>query len=135
MVKEVARRVEVPEGVQLELDGRTVRVKGPKGELSRALAYPGIEIQKEDSSLVVISKLDRKQQRAMVGTLAAHIANMIKGVTDGFQYRMKVVYSHFPIQLKASEGEVIIRRQLRKQLKLWRMLISAHTVKVKNTIV
>lgn len=108
MVKEVARRVSVPEGVKLDLDGQTVRVKGPKGELSRVLVYPGIELKKENSDLVVISKIDRKQQRAMVGTLASHVANMIKGVTNGFQYRMKVVYSHFPIQLKASESEVII---------------------------
>ncbi|MGD0951488.1 MAG: 50S ribosomal protein L6 [Methanotrichaceae archaeon] len=108
MVKEVARKIEIPEGVDIQVADSTVTVKGPKGELSRRLWYPGIDINKEESHLVVNSKFDRKRQRAMVGTLAAHIGNMIAGVTEGFEYRMKVVYSHFPIQLKAGQDELII---------------------------
>lgn len=112
MVKEIARQVEIPEGVEVSIDGPQVTVKGPKGNLSRRLSYPEIEITKEDSYLVVNSRLDRKQQRAMVGTLAAHVSNMISGVTNGFTYKMKVVYSHFPIQLKASPGELVINNFL-----------------------
>jgi large subunit ribosomal protein L6 len=112
MVKEVARQVEIPEGVAVSVDGNTVTVKGPKGELSRKLSYPEIEIKKEDSVLVVNSRVDRKRHRAMVGTLAAHISNMVAGVTKGYEYRMKVVYSHFPIQLKAASGELIINNFL-----------------------
>jgi len=112
MVKEVARQIEIPEGVSIAVDGNTVTVKGPKGEATRTLSYPELEIRKEDSYLVVNSKLDRKRQRAMVGTLAAHIGNMIIGVTRGYEYRMKVVYSHFPIQLKAASDELIINNFL-----------------------
>ncbi len=112
MVKEIARQVEIPEGVAVSVDGNTVTVKGPKGELSRKLSYPEIEIKREDSVLVVNSRVDRKRHRAMVGTLAAHISNMVAGVTKGYEYRMKVVYSHFPIQLKAASGELIINNFL-----------------------
>ncbi|NYT08686.1 MAG: 50S ribosomal protein L6 [Methanosarcinales archaeon] len=112
MVKEIARTVEIPEGVAVSVDGNTVTIKGPKGELSRQLSYPDIEIVKEDSQLVVNTRLDRKRHRAMVGTLAAHIGNMIAGVTQGFEYKMKVVYSHFPIQLKATSDELIINNFL-----------------------
>ncbi len=48
----------------------------------------------------------------MVGTLEAHISNMITGVTKGYEYRMKAVYSHFPIQIKANPGEVAINNFL-----------------------
>lgn len=112
MVKEVARQIEIPEGVDVQVANSTVTVKGPKGELSRRLWYPGIDLQKEESRLSVNSKLDRKHQRAMVGTIAAHIGNMIDGVTRGFEYRMKVVYSHFPIQLKTGQNELIINNFL-----------------------
>jgi large subunit ribosomal protein L6 len=112
MVREVARQIEIPDGVSVAVDGNTVTVKGPKGEATRTLSYPELEIRKEDSYLVVNSKLDRKRQRAMVGTLAAHIGNMIIGVTRGYEYRMKVVYSHFPIQLKAASDELIINNFL-----------------------
>ena len=112
MVREVARQIEIPDGVSVAVDGNTVTVKGPKGEATRTLSYPELEICKEDSYLVVNSKLDRKRQRAMVGTLAAHIGNMITGVTRGYEYKMKVVYSHFPIQLKAASDELVINNFL-----------------------
>jgi large subunit ribosomal protein L6 len=112
MVKEIARQVEIPEGVAVSIDGNTVTVKGPKGEITRQLSYPEIEIRKEDSQIVVNSRLDRKRHRAMVGTLAAHISNMIAGVTSGYEYKMKVVYSHFPIQLKAASDELVINNFL-----------------------
>jgi large subunit ribosomal protein L6 len=87
-------------------------VKGPKGEITRQLFYPEIDIQKVDSRIVVNSRLDRKQHRAMVGTLAAHIGNMVVGVTKGYEYKMKVVYSHFPIQLKSASDELVINNFL-----------------------
>jgi len=112
MVKEIARQVEIPEGVAVTVDGNTVTVKGPKGEVTRQLSYPEIEIRKEDSYLIVNSRLDRKRHRAMVGTLAAHIGNMVAGVTKGYEYKMKVVYSHFPIQLKAASDQLVINNFL-----------------------
>jgi large subunit ribosomal protein L6 len=112
MVKEIARQVEIPEGVAVTVVGNTVTVKGPKGEVTRQLSYPEIEIRKEDSQVVVNSRLDRKRHRAMVGTLAAHIGNMVAGVTRGYEYKMKVVYSHFPIQLKAASDQLVINNFL-----------------------
>jgi len=112
MVKEIARQIEIPEGVAVTVDGNTVTVKGPKGEVRRQLCYPMIDITKEESQLIVNSRLDRKQHRAMVGTLAAHISNMIAGVSRGYEYKMKVVYSHFPIQLKEASNELIINNFL-----------------------
>lgn len=112
MVKEIARQVEIPEGVTVTVDRNVVTVKGPKGEISRTLFYPDIEIQENGSHLVVNSRVDRKRHRAMVGTLASHVKNMIAGVTRGYEYRMKVVYSHFPIQLKAVSDELIINNFL-----------------------
>jgi large subunit ribosomal protein L6 len=112
MSKEVARQIAIPEGVEITISNNTVTVKGPKGELSRRLWYPGIEITREDSNLTVNSSLDRKQSRAMVGTITAHISNMVEGVTKGFEYRMKAVYSHFPIQLKSTPTELVINNFL-----------------------
>jgi len=108
MVKEAARQVEIPEGVEVDIKDFIVAVKGPLGQLARKLWFPGIEITREDSLLLVNASVDRKRQKAMAGTLAAHIANMVLGVTKGFEYRMKIVYSHFPIQLKATQTEVTI---------------------------
>ena len=105
--------VEVPEGVEVEVkeDG-TVVVRGPKGELQRRLSYPGIKLYKEGNTVLIEANFPKKRQRAMLGTYAAHIRNMIKGVTKGFTYKMKVVYSHFPITVKVQGREVIVENFL-----------------------
>ncbi|NYT01524.1 MAG: 50S ribosomal protein L6 [Methanosarcinales archaeon] len=108
MVKEVSRRIEIPEGIEVDAANDYVTIKGPRGVLNRRFNYPGVHIIWDNSELVVTARIDRKLQRATVGTFAAHLTNMIKGVTEGFEYRMKVVYSHFPIQLKAAQNELVI---------------------------
>ncbi len=60
MVKEIAREIEIPEGVDIAIDGFNVTVKGPKGQVSRRLYYPHIEIKKQDSRVIVNSSRDRK---------------------------------------------------------------------------
>jgi large subunit ribosomal protein L6 len=100
MPKDLKKTLDIPEGVTLVLEGNSISVTGPRGSSVRELWYPGIVITLEENQVMVDSSNQRKKQVAMMGTIASHISNMINGVTDGYTYRMKVVYSHFPIQLK-----------------------------------
>lgn len=99
------RTVAIPEGVNVSLEGSVLKIKGPKGDLSRDMWYPGIEIRVEGNAAFFKTESKKKAITSMVGTLAAHCSNMCTGVSNGFQYSLKVVYSHFPIQLKV-QGEV-----------------------------
>ncbi|HID28148.1 MAG TPA: 50S ribosomal protein L6 [Methanosarcinales archaeon] len=108
MVKEIKRTIEIPDNVDVSIDGTTISVSGPKGNIQRDLWYPGIIIKKTDSEIIVDTNLIRKKQKAMIGTFTSHIQNMITGVTKGFEYRMKVVYSHFPVQLKVEPSRLYI---------------------------
>lgn len=94
------RKIKIPKGVSITYQEGTVKVTGPKGGLERAMYFPGIEIVCSQTDCTVTTESERKRLIAMCGTFAAHIKNMSLGVTDGYTYRMKVVYSHFPIQLK-----------------------------------
>ncbi|MCD6512823.1 MAG: 50S ribosomal protein L6 [Thermoplasmata archaeon] len=106
------REVEIPEGVKVEVSGGTVIVEGPKGKLERNLFHPKIAIEKKDGKIVVRAELPKRNEKALVGTFAAHIRNMIKGVTEGFVYKMKIVYSHFPIKASVKGNEIIIENFL-----------------------
>ena len=110
MAKEIKKTVAIPDDVTVSIDGRMVTVSGPKGEVSRELWYPHIMIQQIEDviSVDVDAAMIRKKQKAMVGTLASHIKNMIDGVAHGYRYRMKMVYSHFPVQLRIDGGKFII---------------------------
>ncbi|HIE14358.1 TPA: 50S ribosomal protein L6, partial [Candidatus Bathyarchaeota archaeon] len=62
----------------------------------------------EDGKVKVEALWPRKKEAALVGTIASHIKNMIIGVTEGFTYKLKIVYSHFPISVKVSGDKVLI---------------------------
>jgi len=105
---ETRRTITIPEGVNVGIDNVSVSVSGTQGQLKRELWYPGITIKKADSEIVLEAKEPRREQLAMLGTFESHIKNMINGVTNGYEYKMKVVYSHFPIQLKTEGNHVLI---------------------------
>jgi large subunit ribosomal protein L6 len=105
---ETKRTIGIPKGVNVNIDKLNVSISGPQGQLQRELWYPGIAIKRNDSEVVVMTDMPRREQLAMLGTLESHLKNMITGVTKGYEYTMKVVYSHFPIQLKTEGQQVII---------------------------
>jgi len=97
---ETVTTVEIPEGVDGTLEGRIVTIKGEKGELVRDFSHAPINIQLEGKTVTVQASWPRKKEAALVGTVRSHIQNMIKGVTTGFTYKLKIVFSHFPITVK-----------------------------------
>lgn len=108
--------VEVPEDVEIQVQGDTVSgyvvsAKGPRGENSKKLRFRGMYIEKMDGKVRVYAE-ENKKLKAMVRTFATHIDNLIKGVREGFEYRLKVVYSHFPIKVRVEGKEVIIENFL-----------------------
>jgi len=105
--------VAVPEGVTVTVEGDnftgfTVKAVGPKGENSKFLKYRGVFIEAQDGKVRVYTTSPKKRHKAVVGTFAGHVKNLIKGVKDGFEYQLKVVYAHFPIKLRVEGNEVII---------------------------
>ncbi|MFQ6074902.1 MAG: 50S ribosomal protein L6 [Candidatus Bathyarchaeia archaeon] len=110
MTKEVVRseNVEVPSGVEVRVEGRRVSVKGPLGVLERDFSHAGVALRRETGQIVVEASWPDKRRAALVGTIAAHMRNMITGVTKGFTYKLRVIYAHFPVMVKAQKGRVVI---------------------------
>lgn len=101
---ELAERIiDIPESVKLEITNRKVNVSGPKGALEEDLSHLPCTIELHEGKVHVRSPWPRKAEVAKVGTAAARIRNMIKGVTTGFTFKMKVVHAHFPVTLKVVE--------------------------------
>ncbi|MGE5555370.1 MAG: 50S ribosomal protein L6 [Methanocella sp.] len=105
---EVSRTLQVPDDITLSVEGKKVTVKGAKGTLTRDFSFAPIAIESQGNTVRISAKWPRKKETALVGTLYAHINNMIVGVTKGYTYKMKIVFSHFPITVKAQNGYVMI---------------------------
>jgi large subunit ribosomal protein L6 len=106
---EAVTTVEIPEGVEGTLDGRVVTIKGKNGELVRDFSHAPINISLDDKTVTVQASWPRKKEAALVGTVRSHIQNMIKGVTTGFTYKLKIVFSHFPITVKVQGKTLTIQ--------------------------
>ena len=82
--------VPVPDGVQVEIQGQTVTVRGPKGALSLA-AHPAVQVQVEDRHIVCRRSSDEKFHKALHGLTRSLIRNMVDGVVKGFERRLDLV--------------------------------------------
>ncbi|WFD21938.1 hypothetical protein MEQU1_000598 [Malassezia equina] len=95
--------LDIPEDVTVQIDSRIITVKGPRGELQKNLRHMAMDIRlvtgPKGSKLKFIVWHGGRKHLACLRTAKAAVANMIKGVTVGFQYKMRAVYAHFPINL------------------------------------
>jgi len=105
--------IEIPSGVEIEIKDMKVNVRGPKGELSRDFSHAkGILIYKEDNKVIIETFFADRRKKALVGTVASHIENMIIGVTKGWRYKLKIVTTHFPASVKVVGNEILIENFL-----------------------
>ncbi|MFE2497678.1 50S ribosomal protein L6 [Streptomyces scopuliridis] len=97
--------IQVPAGVDVTIDGRTVAVKGPKGSLSHTVAAP-LEVTKgEDGILQVLRPNDERQNKALHGLSRTLVANMITGVTQGYVKALEISGVGYRVQAKGSNLE------------------------------
>jgi large subunit ribosomal protein L6 len=82
--------VAIPNNVTVTVDGSTVKVKGPKGELTRTFD-PGMKISVEGNEVIIDRPGEEKRDRAMHGLTRALLANMVTGVTEGFKKTLEIV--------------------------------------------
>ncbi|HEY6637491.1 MAG TPA: 50S ribosomal protein L6 [Solirubrobacterales bacterium] len=112
--------IEIPDGVEIEVKPGAVSVKGPKGELNQGVSRD-MKVAVDDGTLTVTRPTDRGEHRALHGLTRSLIANMVEGVTDGFERRLEIQgvgyranlrgknlemslgYSH-PVSIEAPEG-------------------------------
>ncbi|MHB8634535.1 MAG: 50S ribosomal protein L6 [Thermoplasmatota archaeon] len=100
-IAETIHRIPVPSGVTATVgpNGNHTVIKGPKGKLERPFRSPSVKVRLDGNTIVVSKELPRRKEKAIAGTYAAHIVNMIHAVQSGWIYRLKAVYNHFPIKM------------------------------------
>ena len=95
-------------GSNLAIKDRLIEVSGKEGKQSLSIEYPFIKISKEGDELRIDANKDVSYQKAIAGTIAANIRNMIKGVNEKYTAELELVYQHFPASMKLAGDRLVV---------------------------
>lgn len=99
------KAIPVPSGVEVVIDGQTVKVKGPKGELQHTLAEPITAERADSGELNVVRPNDERKAKELHGLSRTLVANMIIGVTDGYKKSLEIAGTGYRVAAKGSDLE------------------------------
>jgi len=101
------RPIAVPDGVTVDVERELVRVTGPRGELSERVSR-AMTVEQENGQILVSRPTDRGEHRALHGLTRSLIANMVEGVTNGFEKRLQIQGVGYRAQLKGGDLELAL---------------------------
>jgi len=131
-IPELKEQINIPENVNITLENNTLTVNGEKGSISRVFFHPNINMKINGNVIEIICKNARKKDKALAGTFVAHTKNMIKGASEGFEYQMKTVFSHFPIKTSVEGNEFVIQNFLGERAPRKAKILEGITVEAKG---
>ena len=134
MVKmpDIKEEITVPDNVNVTMDGKDLTFSGEKGSLSRVFIHPRVGIKLNGKTVEVSCKNPRRKEKALTFTFVAHIKNMIYGVSEGFEYKMKTVFSHFPIKTSVEGNEFVIQNFLGERAPRYAKILDGVAVEAKG---
>src|SRR5215216_3185677 len=95
--------IPVPAGVEVSIDGQTVTVKGPNGQLQHTLAEPITAERAEDGQLVVVRPNDERRAKELHGLSRTLISNMVIGVTEGYRKTLEIAGTGYRVIQRGSD--------------------------------
>ena len=104
----ISHSIALPEGASASIAGDVITVSKDGQSLSREFRHHKVEVRAVNGDLEVFVNLPRRSDKALAGTWAAHLRNMALGIDEGFEYRLKAVFSHFPMSLKVDGKQMVI---------------------------
>lgn len=108
----MAEELELPTGVTASVNGRVITLKGPKGEVSREVKEQNASVRVEGGKVIISAAKASKREKKILGSLRAHVLNMVRGVSEGHVYKLKVCFTHFPITVLVSGGQLLVKNFL-----------------------
>ncbi|HMF33960.1 MAG TPA: 50S ribosomal protein L6 [Candidatus Lokiarchaeia archaeon] len=102
--------LDIPDNVDVTMDGKKVTVKGPKGTITKDYTHARVvTLTMQDKKITCSIFFPKKQERSMLRTVIGHIENQILGVTEGFTYKAKIVYAHFPMSVEVQGQAILVK--------------------------
>ena len=132
MKKELFQEIEIPKEIETNLREDTISIKGPEGEVTRTFNFGELEVKKEGNKIIIGNKKASKREKKLMNSITAHLKNMLAGVQNKFEYKLKVCFSHFPINVEIQENIATIKNFLGEKIARKMILPKGVQVEVKK---
>lgn len=142
MKKKISTKIEIPEGIELEILKSkpftcTINVKYNKKEVTKNFFLRKLEIRKEEGKVIIEAEKATKREKKLLGTIVGKINNMIKGVKEGFTYKLQIASSHFPMKVEIDKNNnmFIVKNFLGERIPRKAVILPNVDVKVENDVI
>jgi len=127
--------IELPQDVSASYDNHYLTVSGPKGENKRQLKNAQIKLSVEKNKIVLESAKATKENKKMLGSLVAHIKNMIMGGLQNHTYILKICSGHFPMTVSVTDNKLHVKNFLGEKVPRVLELKKGATVKIDSSLI
>ncbi len=112
MRREIIEKIEIPEGIDVEISGEEIEIKKGDKELRRH--FEGFGVRKDGSEIIISCEKSTKKEKKMIKTLKAHVVNAFSGLEKKYEYRLQICAVHFPMNVTVDKAkkEVLIKNFL-----------------------
>ncbi|MEM4714196.1 MAG: 50S ribosomal protein L6 [Candidatus Nanoarchaeia archaeon] len=129
------KEVEIPDKASVTFKNEQIIVSGPNGTVEKKFPSRLIDLQIIDKKIKLIAKRKDAQARALIGSWCAHIKNMVNGVLNPYTYKLKIVYTHFPISASLSGKTLSVQNFLGEKKAHTYIIPEKVDVKLQNNII
>ncbi len=133
MRTDLRNEIECEGNVTVQLDGASLKFKGPQGEAERKFVHPKIKISLEGKKIILTVQKATRREKAVLGSYTAHVKNLLKGVQELHTYKLKICSGHFPMNVSVSGTEFIIKNFFGESVPRKVSIIKGADVKVNGT--
>ena len=105
---QIIHNVALSEGSRVSIEDNSVTISSGGKTITREFRHPKVTVSSSESGILVACDLPLIADKAITVTLASHLSNMVRGVEEGFEYKLQAVYSHFPMTLKVEGNKMVI---------------------------
>ena len=133
--KELLAEIKLNGEVEAQLDGTSLTIKGPKGDVKRKFNDKSIKFEHEGSSIILKAPKFSKVNKKRIKSYAAHIRNMVRGSTEEYKYTLKICSGHFPMSVSISNDQFIVKNFLGEKVPRTLKLKPGANVKVEGNLI
>lgn len=127
--------ITVPKNVAVTVTKKDVSVKGKLGELTKSFKLERVKAEQKDETLTLSMENAKTQEKANLGSIAAHIKNMVDGVERGHKYALKILYKHFPINVSIEKDRVVIKNFAGEKKPRFAKIVGSSKVTLKGDVI